>query len=300
MPVLKELAVDWVSFVDRAAVRDPINNSEPARFLLCKREGADAPETTPKGDSMPTETVLDDATVAALDKADLTPEVRSLMEKAFTDNADLSTRVEQAEAATATAEAELTKAKKKMLETDDDGGEGAKKSEAEEARKAAIAKADPELRALLEKADTDRADLEERLTKSEEATESANTIAKAERETRLNKEFLAKAEGFVTLPIEAAKFGPILKSVSEKLTKEESDALDSVLKSYDEQIRQSELFKEMGTSLPGEKTGSAIAEVQTKAEALRKADPELTAEQALGKAMTDDRDLQERYLAENR
>lgn len=45
MPGLKDLQVDWISFVDRAAVRDPINQSEPARFLLCKREGADAPST---------------------------------------------------------------------------------------------------------------------------------------------------------------------------------------------------------------------------------------------------------------
>lgn len=50
MPVLKDIQVDWISFVDRAAMRDPQNQSEPQRFLITKREGADAPHTT-NGDS---------------------------------------------------------------------------------------------------------------------------------------------------------------------------------------------------------------------------------------------------------
>jgi len=39
MAQLKDLRVDFVSLVDRAAVRDPQNKSEPRRFLLYKREG---------------------------------------------------------------------------------------------------------------------------------------------------------------------------------------------------------------------------------------------------------------------
>lgn len=38
MPALTDLDVDWVSLVDRAAVRDAADPSEPARFLLWKAE----------------------------------------------------------------------------------------------------------------------------------------------------------------------------------------------------------------------------------------------------------------------
>lgn len=43
---LSDLQVDFVSLVDRAAVRDPVNQSEPMRFLVWKREGSDDRGTT--------------------------------------------------------------------------------------------------------------------------------------------------------------------------------------------------------------------------------------------------------------
>jgi hypothetical protein len=43
MTQLTDIHVDWVSLVDRAAVRDPQNKSEPRRFLLWKREGSVEP-----------------------------------------------------------------------------------------------------------------------------------------------------------------------------------------------------------------------------------------------------------------
>ena len=44
--LLRNLEVEWVSLVDRAAVRDPSNPDEPQRFLLTKRDGAPAMENT--------------------------------------------------------------------------------------------------------------------------------------------------------------------------------------------------------------------------------------------------------------
>jgi hypothetical protein len=44
VPQLVDIDVDFVSLVDRAAVRDPQRKSEPRRFLLMKREGANTPE----------------------------------------------------------------------------------------------------------------------------------------------------------------------------------------------------------------------------------------------------------------
>lgn len=40
MAHLKDLDVQFVSLVDRAAVRDPVNKDEPMRFLIWKRDGA--------------------------------------------------------------------------------------------------------------------------------------------------------------------------------------------------------------------------------------------------------------------
>ena len=45
---LQDLKVDWVSLVDRAAVRNPQNKSEPRRFLLYKREGVTTPRPPPR------------------------------------------------------------------------------------------------------------------------------------------------------------------------------------------------------------------------------------------------------------
>jgi hypothetical protein len=44
MPKLKDINVEFVSFVDRAAVRDPQRKSEPRRLLLWKAEDAQVPE----------------------------------------------------------------------------------------------------------------------------------------------------------------------------------------------------------------------------------------------------------------
>jgi hypothetical protein len=52
MPELKNLVVEWLSLVDRAAVRDPSSPTEPQKFLLWKRESGEpeaeaAPEPAP-------------------------------------------------------------------------------------------------------------------------------------------------------------------------------------------------------------------------------------------------------------
>jgi hypothetical protein len=42
---IRDIAVEMVSLVDRAAVRDPLDKSQPRRFLLAKRDGAALPTT---------------------------------------------------------------------------------------------------------------------------------------------------------------------------------------------------------------------------------------------------------------
>jgi hypothetical protein len=62
---LRNLAVEYVSLVDRAAVRDPANPGEPQTFLLWKAESG---ASTNKGDSMAD--VADVDTAALLKKAE--------------------------------------------------------------------------------------------------------------------------------------------------------------------------------------------------------------------------------------
>lgn len=269
MNELQDLSVDRVSLVDRAAVRDPQHKSEPRTFLMYKAEGFN-PE---RNDHME---LTQDQMVAAV-------------EKAQQDRDDAVKKTEELEAALAKAKATSP-------------GEGGDQSDTTEDKKPAINKAElaPEVREALEKAEADTVKAEERIAKAEKDATEAGEIAKAERDQRVGREFVVKAEGFKALPINPSDFGPVLKSVSEKLTKEESEALDTVLKAADEQIAAGELFKEMGRS-GGTGTGddNALSQAQRKAEELRKSDSSLTPEAALEKAMSDP-EIQRQYLAENR
>lgn len=253
MPKLVNLDVEYVSLVDRAAVRNPSNPTEPQRFLLWKRESG---EPTKKGDSVPENT---DDLRAALTK---TEEERDALQKELDD---------LKKAAAEKPEAEVV-------------------SEPEQIDKAEL----PEpVRLALEKAEAEAVETRKRLEKAEE-------IAKAERDMRVTREFVAKAEEMPALPIKADEFGPVLKRAAEALESDDFDAIENVLKTANEQLAKGELFKEMGRS--GDVSGEtdAVENVQRKAEELRKADPSLTPFQAMERAMREDPEAQARYLAANR
>lgn len=324
MPQLADVDVEFVSLVDRAAVRDPVNRQEPNRFLLWKRD------TTSQGGPMTTLTkeLLDqlgdpvakedelksyvtkadgsDDVVAALTgaarllaahKADLPFDALLELSKA----ADIDLQLEKAGPKFGTPEWEEkygTGAKKPEPKTAAELVESLKKSDmptevvdqvesalAKAAEADDLKKADPETRARIEKA--------------EKRAEAAETIAKEERNTRLTREFVAKAEKLDGLTVKAEKFGPVLKSAAEKLTKEEFEELETVLKASSEQIKQGDLFTEAGAGgIPP--AGSALEEVTNKAAELRKADSKLSEQESMDKAMSSDSALEARYLAEQR
>jgi len=316
MPQLTDLDVEWVSLVDRAAVRDPVEQSEPNRFLIWKRDQSQGGHPMSKltkelldqlGDPVENEDALGKlvekaehsaaaalalsgaARLLAAHKSDLTPEAVAEVVKAA------GLELPEAEAPTLTAKSadELVTALK---------GADVKESVVKEvedaltkaAEKAELEKADlsPAAKAALQKA-------EERAQKAEEKAAEGHELAKEERDERLNKEFIAKAEDFKALTVEPAKLGPILKAASEKLDKADFEELERVLKAADEQVAKSELLKEAGAN--GSVTPSgAYDEAAKKAEEIRKSDPKLSQEQALEKAFEDDPDLQQRYLAEVR
>lgn len=315
MPQLTNLDVEWVSLVDRAAVRDPVEQSEPNRFYLWKRD------TVSKGDSMTLTKELIDQLGGAVEKEDALPSLVEKAEKAdeaglalqgaarllAAHKSDLTPEILAEVAKTAGLELPSPEAPTFKAENASELVKALKASDVPEAvvkevedaltkaaEKAELEKADlpPAVKAALEKAETKEA---EALQKAEEA----ERIAKEERDNRLNKEFIAKAEGFEALSIEAPKFGPILKAVHDKLEKADAEEIERVLKAADEQIAKGELFKEAGRS-GGAAPGGAFEEATQKAEDIRKADPKLSKEQALEKAFDADPALQERYLAEVR
>lgn len=271
---LRDLDVTTVSLVDRAAVRDSTNKSEPMRLLLWKREG----DPTPEGGTMTEQEMR-----AAVEKAERdATELRKQLEEQTTLKADLKKAQDEV--------AELKKATTADDSTDDDD---LSKADLPEAVRKRLEKAE-------QAAEQAEKDAIERIAKAEKVAQESADIAKAERDARVTREFITKAEAYRALPVEAEKFGPVLKSVSEKLTKEEAEAIDTLLKAVDEQIAAGELFKEQGRGGTAPKADSAVAEVQRKAEDLRKSDANLRPDQAMDRVLNSDRALQERYLAEMR
>lgn len=122
-------------------------------------------------------------------------------------------------------------------------------------------------------------------------------ILKEERDTRVLKEYVHKAEGFKHLGVDPEKFGGILKSASEKLSTEEFAELNRVLKAADEKMAP--LFKELGTGGDGEEDTSAYAQLEKKAEEIQKSsDGSLTKQQAFTKALDLYPDLAKKEMEE--
>lgn len=296
--LLKNLNVEWVSLVDRAAVRDPVNQSEPRRFLLYKREGTpssdhggnmkDKIDALLKDENVPSEIkdVLKDESISEAAK--------TLVVKQAEDIAKSATELKDANARAEKAEEDLAKAKK----GDGEEGEDVDASKAEEEALRKAAEKDPALAAFLKKQEERTAKAEEEAAEARKSADAAGDIAKGEREIRREAEFVRKAEDLPGIPAKATDFGKVLKAASEKLTKDEYDGLMEVLKAADKLGRESLLFKEMGTAQVAESRDDAYADLQAKAEDLRKADSSLSAEQALSKAMEQNPDLQRRYAAQ--
>lgn len=319
MPDLKNLDVEWVSLVDRAAVRDPVEQSEPMRFLIWKRDDTD-PSQGGHSMSKLTKELLDSLGESVAKEADLA----KLVEKAEKPE-EVAKALDGVTRLLATHKGELTPeilaevAKAAGLElpkAEAPGIEAKTASELVDVLKkadvdaAVIAEVETALEAATKKEEIDKADLppavREALAKSEaerkeatEKAEKAETLAKKERDIRLEKEFVAKAETFASLPTKAEDLGLVLKEASEKLEKGSYEKLEGLLKAANEGIESGELFKEQGREgvTPA---GDAFEEATRKAEELRKADSSLTEAQALEKALASDADLQRRYLAEVR
>lgn len=185
-------------------------------------------------------------------KDDLDPEVLAYVEGLETEVTTLSAQVEKAVADLSEKDDRIAK----MQPTDPEAAE-----------KEMLAKADPALRAYIKK--------------NNAAVADAQAIAKAERDARLDREFLSKAEALPMISEDKTKIAGLLRSIADSLGTERAAEVEGVLKAANEQIAKGNLFASFGTG-GGETTISKS--VDAKADEILKAEPTLTREQAIAKA----------------
>lgn len=238
------MALDFVSLV--AAGDDPL-----AEVVIAKA----APEDLSPDDGENSNGSQEANMGEMIAKDDLDPEVVAYIEGLESEVDILSKQVEDLNE----TNEDLADTLSKMAPKDDEA--------AEEISKALLAKADPAVRELIEKQQT--------------ALAEATAIAKAERDARLDREFISKAESLPMITTDKASLGGLLRRVSEALTAEDAAEVEKMLRAANEQIAKGSLFDSFGNG-GGHTTVSSSAEA--KASELKKADPTLTDEQALAKA----------------
>lgn len=250
-----------VSFVDRAATRDPKNPTQPRRKLLWKAE--DAPNDPAKGGS----DMTPEETQAALEKAE--QERDAAIAERDTHKSDLEK-----------AQEELSKrriGRKGAKPADGDGPDEEDDGDEDDLTKADLT---PAVRSILEKRDAQVAELQKR-------AESAEEIAKAERDERVAKEFISKAEKELPNLGEPEAIGAELKKFSEVLSKDEFDEHLRRQLALNAQMDSSELFKQSGYGGPSPREATGLPDLLQKAEELQKADSSITGAEAFRRAMKD-------------
>lgn len=187
-------------------------------------------------------------------KDDLDPEVVAYIEALETQHGELTTKV-----------ADLTKSVEELSKSDD---ENKNKLTPEQE---ALSKADPVLRGLIEKAQKD--------------AEESQKIAKAERDARVQREMISKAETLPMISTDKNALAGILREISDKLEAETVEKLDTLLKAANNQIAEGNLFKSSGLG-GGDTTVSS--EVEGRAQQIMKNDPKISRDEAIVRVYQED------------
>lgn len=133
---------------------------------------------------------------------------------------------------------------------------------------------------------------------AEERAEAAERIAKAERDFRLEKEFVAKASTLNNLAIDANEFGSVLKSAAESLTTEQFTAIWDALQTANSAMAEAGMFSEVGKSGAFDNE-SAFSPIDKAAQKIMATMPGMSREQAIAKAVESDPTLYTTYLRGN-
>jgi hypothetical protein len=154
----------------------------------------------------------------------------------------------------------------------------------------------PALELVLKAHDDELVELRKEADDEKSKADEAIEIAKSERETRETREYIAKSEQLDQLAKDDSEFGKVLKSIGQAerdghLPEGTGTALDEVLKAANEAVEKGALFAENGRGGHGGDNSEGWAKVEAAAAELRKADPSLSKEQAVAKALEDDPSL---------
>ena len=138
----------------------------------------------------------------------------------------------------------------------------------------------------------------ERLEKAEAAAAAANVRIAALENERAVAEFvdIVKAD-MPNVSAEHATLGRILKSAKDALTEDDFNELTRVLKAASEQLKTGDVFKQTGASNTAPVTDDPVVEVNRKAAALQKDNPNLKTAEAVTQVLNSDRKLYDRYAA---
>ena len=131
------------------------------------------------------------------------------------------------------------------------------------------------------------------VAEAEERAAEAETIAKAERDNRLGREYIEKARSYTNLPVTPEEFGPVLKRMYESLTEDDVQLIEKALGEKNSDLGRyfSEVGKQGGYAEPVAKFDGAVQEIQ-------KNNPEISYEQAFEKAIEANPSLYDEYESE--
>ncbi len=266
---LEELEVDEVSFVDRAANK--------RRFLVLKKEDG------------PVDKILEVALGAELEnegEIDALAKEHELTEDA-TEAIKGAVRLVEAYAETIPEGALQSLAKRFGVEPP------------EEKKKGEHSKPKPPDTSDLPKATAERVlqmweSAQEEREKREKLEQRLDTIE----EERENRQYIAKAAAFSSLPINADEFGPVLRQIAKSTPPEVYTAIETVLASTDAMLEKAKFFAELGSG-QGVTAGGAFEKVQALATEIAKSE-KMSSTDALAKALTDNPALAADYLREQK
>lgn len=153
----------------------------------------------------------------------------------------------------------------------------------DEQYEALLAKADPAVRVMLER--------------QREEIKKAQEVADAERDARLEREFISKAEALPMISENKSDLAGLLRRVHDALPAEDAAMVEKMLSDANTQIAKGNLFGEFGRS---GQASTISKSVDTRAQEVLKAHPEWTIDQAKAHVYEIDPDLFAQAMTEER
>lgn len=157
---------------------------------------------------------------------------------------------------------------------------------------APVAKAEETEEDLLKTADPRIVEL---VRKAQEEAADATKIAKAERDLRVERELIAKADTY-TVPGDKASVVKILKAATATGDASLLAEIEKTFAATTEAMKSSDIFKEFGTDA----TAAPTSGLEKVAKSIQEANPTLSHDEAVSKALEADPSLYESFLAEKK